>query len=680
MISPSSRTQFRLPLDGRMENPTDRLQIALELHRSGAVQQAESIYRDILQQQPDCVDAIYLLGALMVQSDRADEAIELLKTGVSKFPNHAPILVNLGTAYARRNDLPNAEIFYRRALAIDPQSFDATKNLATNQLKQKKADNAIALLNRALEIDPSSIEARLSLAMTLSKSSRHEESKQHFRTILESTPDHRIALTGYGQALLKEEVPSEESLCVWKRIVELHPNHAGMLNNYATVLKNSKQYANAEDACRAALALLPDFFSVWCNLAIILAAQNRFEESCSAFEETLRIGGLRSELNPNLPAFAQISEETWKEFGCIAACQLAACRNFIGDAPRAFEAVDTALSIKPEDTDSLMMKGFLYLQSGQFDEGWPLYEKRKQSKHKPRSFPKPEWDGSSLVGKRLLIHAEQGLGDSLQFIRYAKLAREQGASVHFLSHRSLVPLLRLCPYLASVIADGDPLPEFDLHLPLMSLPHVFRTTFDTVPKSVPYIQAAPELINDWYEKLRAYEGFRIGIAWQGNPNFANDEVRRVPLKLFKTIASVPGVRLVCLQQREGMDQLADVDFELIRFENLDATSGAFMDTAAIIQNLDLVISPCTAIPHLTGALGRPVWLAKSFAAEWRWMNDHREENPWYPSMTMFRQPKLWDWDSVFLRMRERLVQHLESKGTSNLLFPRGFSPPNAATL
>jgi tetratricopeptide (TPR) repeat protein len=642
----------------------EQIQTALNHHQNGSMGQAESLYREILDQQSDCVDAIYLLGALLVQSNRASEAIAILQQGVTLYPNHAPILVNLGTAYSRLDNLSSAEHHYRLALAADPRSFDGLKNLATNQIKQGKLEDAIPLLERALQVDPSSFDSRLSLALTLTKTGKNDAAIPHYRTLLAKSPDHRATLIGYGQSLLKEEVPSEEGVKVWKRIVELHPGHAGMLNNYATVLKNTKQYPAAEAACREALTLLPDFFSVWCNLAIILAAQNRFEESCLAFEQTLQLGHRRSELNPTLPPFAAISDETWSEFGTIAACQLAACRNVLGHTPLAWEAIDTALQIKPKDTESLMMKGFLHLQSGQFEQGWPLYEIRKLSKHKPRSFPKPEWDGSPLHGRHLLIHAEQGLGDSLQFIRYAQIAHELGGKIHFISHRSLVPLLSACPYLASVIADGDPLPEYDLHIPLMSLPFALRTTWDSVPKSVPYLTPSPTLTEQWKSKLNPYPGFRIGIGWQGNPNFANDEVRRVPLKMFRSLASLPGVRLICLQQREGMEQLADIDFELIRFDNLDANAGAFMDTAAIIQNLDLVISPCTAIPHLTGALGRPIWLAKSFAAEWRWMFDDREENPWYPTMTMFRQPKLWDWESVFARMRERLVAILESHGPS----------------
>lgn len=638
----------------------EQIQTALDLHRNGSMGQAESLYREILGKQSDCVDAIYLLGALLVQSDRANEAIAILQHGVNQFPRHAPILVNLGTAYSRISDLRMAEHYYRLALSVDPDAFDALRNLATNQIKQGKLENALPLLERAIQLDPTAVDARLSLALTLTKTGKHEAAIPHFRTLLAADPDHRAALIGYGQCLLKETVPTDEGVTVWKRIVELHPGHAGMLNNYATVLKNTKRYPDAEAACREALVLLPDFFSVWCNLAIILAAQNRFEEACHAFDQTLLLGSRRTELNPQLPLFATISEETWREFGGIAGCQLAACRNFLGQTSQASDAVETALRINPHDIDSLMMKGFLHLQSGRFEQGWPLYEKRKLSKHKPRTFPKPEWDGSPLDGRRLLIHCEQGLGDSLQFIRYANIAHALGGRIIFLSHRCLVPFLSACPYLERVIADGDPLPEYDLHIPLMSLPHALRTTWDSVPKCVPYLYPSPSLTEQWKTRLASYTGFRIGIAWQGNPNFANDEVRRVPLKMFQSIASVPGVRLICLQQREGMEQLGDIDFELIRFENLDANAGAFMDTAAIIQNLDLVISPCTAIPHLTGALGRPIWLAKSFAAEWRWMSDDREENPWYPTMTMFRQPKLWDWDSVFSRMRDRLVTLLES--------------------
>ncbi len=200
-----------------------------------------------------------------------------------------------------------------------------------------------------------------------------------------------------------------------------------------------------------------------------------------------------------------------------------------------------------------------------------------------------------------------------------------------------------------------------MHLALLSMPHVFKTTFASVPRDVPYLYVDAELDAAWKEKLSSIEGLKIGIAWQGNKDFAHDQLRRVPLEKFRLLADIPGVRLICLQKGDGMEQLAGIDFEVLQFPDVDTQAGAFMDTAAIMNNLDLIISPCTATPHLAGALGRPVWLAKSFAAEWRWMSIDREDNAWYPTMKMFRQPQIGQWDPVFERMAGKLRELIATR-------------------
>ena len=214
--------------------------------------------------------------------------------------------------------------------------------------------------------------------------------------------------------------------------------------------------------------------------------------------------------------------------------------------------------------------------------------------------------------------------------------------------------MEMCPDIDVVIADGDRLPPYDLHVALLSLPSVFRSSMESIPRKVPYLFASPKLVEEWRERLMDFDGLRVGIAWQGNREFANDQFRRVPLKMFERLAAIPNVSLICLQKGDGMEQLSEIDFEVTIFPEMDTQSGAFMDTAAVMMNLDLIISPCTATPHLAGALGRNVWLAKSFVSEWRWVADDREENPWYPTMRMFRQPTLGDWGSVFDRMASEI--------------------------
>ena len=210
-----------------------------------------------------------------------------------------------------------------------------------------------------------------------------------------------------------------------------------------------------------------------------------------------------------------------------------------------------------------------------------------------------------------------------------------------------------------MIADGEPLPAHDVHYPLLSLPYLFRTTLATVPAEIPYLKADPRLVENWKQRLAGVPGLRVGICWQGNRDFAYDRYRSVPLRFFRKLAAFPGVTLISLQKGDGTEQLTDIDFDVLTFPDMDTEAGTFMDTAAIMRNLDLVVSSDTATPHLAGALGVPVWLATSFAAEWRWMVAG-DSNPWYPTMRLFRQEVFDEWAPVFDHMAEELERLLKN--------------------
>jgi ADP-heptose:LPS heptosyltransferase len=307
------------------------------------------------------------------------------------------------------------------------------------------------------------------------------------------------------------------------------------------------------------------------------------------------------------------------------------------------------------------------LQLGAFEEGWAEYEWRwRRPGHGPRRLPQPAWDGSDLAGKRLLIYCEQGLGDVLQFIRYAAVVQRAGASVVLECPGALVSLLRRCPGIDELVAETRPLPNFDVHAALLSLPHLLGTTLATVPAEVPYLAANPERVERWREELAGVDGFRIGIAWQGNPRHPRDRHRSFPLSQFEGLARQEGVRLISLQKGAGAEQAAALQgrFPVVDLPSEpDMAEAAFEDTAAIMQHLDLVISADTAIAHLAGALGVPVWVVLSAITDWRWLRG-RDDSPWYPSMRLFRQKTLGDWEGVFERIaREvaRLQQGAEEK-------------------
>jgi hypothetical protein len=313
--------------------------------------------------------------------------------------------------------------------------------------------------------------------------------------------------------------------------------------------------------------------------------------------------------------------------------------------------------LKPDYPEAHANHAHACLQAGDWRRGWVEYEWRRKTKPcSPSRFSQPLWSGESLAGKTILLHAEQGLGDTIQFVRYAPLVKRYDARVIVECQKPLLRLLAGCPGIDRLIGEGEELPAFDVQAPLMSLPAILNTTLENMPADVPYIFAAPELVARWRERLGSIEGFKIGISWQGNPRFPGDRFRSIPLRCFAALARLPGVRLISLQKGAGREQLVEVrdDFPVVDLaDELDEEAGPFMDRAAVMKNLDLVVTSDTAIAHLAGALGVPAWVALKFAADWRWLLD-RSDSPWYPSMRLFRQQTRGDWSQVFARMADAL--------------------------
>ena len=320
-----------------------------------------------------------------------------------------------------------------------------------------------------------------------------------------------------------------------------------------------------------------------------------------------------------------------------------------------------ALDFRPDNADFHHNLAGLMLLTGDYQRGWPEYEWRLQLPGFAREFTRPRWQGELLAGRTILIHCEQGLGDTLQFVRFAPFVKQLGATVLLECPPDLIRLLRTAAGIDDIMPHGSPLPRFDVQVPLMSLPGLLRTTLATIPAAVPYLTADPEATERWRQELACYSGFKIGIVWQGNPRFAQpqcraaDQRRSPSLAQFEPIARLPGVRLFSLQKGYGTEQLAQWQSRW-NIVNLGERLGDFMETAAVMSNLDLVISPDTSPVHLAGALGVPVWTVLPFRGCWRWLLD-REDSPWYPTMRLVRQPRPGAWGAVFEQLARELAAH-----------------------
>jgi hypothetical protein len=318
-----------------------------------------------------------------------------------------------------------------------------------------------------------------------------------------------------------------------------------------------------------------------------------------------------------------------------------------------------------------MNRALTWLRNGDYAQGWAEYEWRwKKRNLTNRPLIHPQWNGFLLEGRTILLITEQGFGDVLQFIRYARVLKAQGARVIFECPEKLVKLVEGCPGVDVLIPQGAPLLPYDVYAPLLTVPGLLGTSLDRIPDEVPYLRPDPRLVETWRAELSGYREFKVAINWQGNPKYAGDFHRSIPLRFFEPLGRVPGVRLFSIQKNDGVEQLAQVagKFEVVDLGGrLDLDSGPFRDTAAVMTCVDLFITSDTAVAHLAGALGVPVWMALSTTPDWRWLT-RREDNPWYPTMRIFRQEKYMDWapdfDRIAIELRKKVPETMPTRSVA----------------
>lgn len=520
-------------------------------------------------------------------------------------PGHAEALHGLGVIAYQRGDWTRAVDLMRQALTRRPDHAEAQKNLAAILSAMGRSEEARSLYEEASRNQAATFDAALARADSLRSLGRHDEAETAYRELLGRTPRLAAAHAGLGLTLLAQGRPAEAEI-EGRRAVAEHATSA--------VAHNA--------------------------LARALCALDRSDEAIDHFREALRLDS---------------HTEAWHDLGTAY--------KLVGRVQDALACFDESLWLLPTAASTHVNRATLLLLLCDFERGWPEYEWRwRVPELAPRSFPQPLWDGGPLGGRTILLHAEQGLGDTIQFVRYAPLVRRLGGRVVLLAAPRLHALLASCPGIDELADPTVASPPFDVHAPLLSLPGLLRTRADTIPADTPYLHADPSLVVRWRQRLASLDGYRVGVAWQGNPRHPEDRRRSFPLALLEPLARLPGAALVSLQRmpEDSSASPATCDWPLVEpGPDLDQAA-AFADTAAIMKNLDLVVTADTAVAHLAGALGVPVWIALHHVPDWRWQLG-RDDSPWYPSARLFRQSSPGDYRPVMQAMAERLAADLSGR-------------------
>jgi len=679
------------------------IQEAYELHLAGKLTGAEQLYKEILQAQPEHIDALFSLGTLNLQQGRYDTACICFIKTLKLMPDHATAHCNLGTALQRLGKYEEAITSYRKAISLKPDYTDAHFNLANTLKDQSKFDEAIICYKKAIELNPNNADLYGNLGNTLKEQCKLDEAIECYRTASELDPDsagfqcnlgaalqkhgalkeailsytkavkidpgYAMAFCNLGSALqesgnpeeaiknyeraislkpdyaeahnnlgvsLLEKAEPEEAIKCHKRAIELNPDCAEAHNNLGTAFMEHGKFGNAFTSYKRALLLKPKYAEAHTNLGTALMAQSKFDDAITSHQKAI-------ELKPD-------HAEAYNNLGTVL--------NGLGRPEEAIVNYKQAIELKPDLAQAHLNLAFALLLTRNFRNGLQEYEWRlRLKKCKPETNQKAMWDGSSLNGKSILVYSEQGIGDSIQFARYIPMVKEQGGHVIVECQQSLCRLLRNGDGIDEIIemtSHGKSHIQFDTQIPLLSLPGIFDVSVDTIPQNPSYIIPDPVLVSQWRSKFNHDNNLKVGIAWAGNPKHINDRNRSCSLNNFAHLTSIKGITFYSLQKGP-----ASIDsnncHKGINLIDLDSELEDFADTAAAIDNMDLIISVDTSVVHLAGAIGKPVWTLLPFVPDWRWMLE-RSDTPWYPSMRLFRQRQLHDWEGVFEQITESLTK------------------------
>lgn len=541
-----------------------------------------------------------VLGSILAITGRLEQALEVNHKVVDLSLNDYEAHYNLGITFANLGLLNKAEDSFKQSVLLKPDHAESYFSLGVILDGLERLDEAEVNYKQAVILNPDHAEAYNNLGITLKKMRRLDEAKKNFQFA-----------------------------------ISVKINFFQAYNNLGNILRETGQLSEAKKNFKEAIRLKPNFTAAYNNLGITLSDLGQIDEAISKYKKAI-------ELKPN---FA----EAYNNLG-IALKEL-------GKLDRAEENFKQAISIKANYAEAHFNLSYIYNLRGDFRKGLELYEWRYHEDRKEPSTRPPRknliWDGEkSLKDKKFLIYEEQGIGDVIQFCRYLFLIEQKGANIIFKVRSNLHHLLQTLNCKVQLLDQFTDYHTLDFECPLLSLPHLLKTEIESIPFFDSYLKADTFKILEWKKKLTSAK-FKVGICWQGKKNRI-DKGRSFPLSCFSTISQIPNIELISLYKGENESDLLDLDFNVTTLgKNFDNGKNAFIDTAAVIMNCNLVITSDTSIAHLAGALGKPVWCVLNYVPDWRWMLNS-EDTPWYPNMKLYRQNTLNNWNYVFDKIKKDL--------------------------
>jgi tetratricopeptide (TPR) repeat protein len=567
------------------------------------------------------------------EAGRLDQAQAIYRARLAQYPDDLASLIGLADVLTDAGQLTEAEELYRKAIALDgdsPAAAGAYDGLAAIRQDLGDLDTAIPASKKAAVLRGNA-EDSFGVASTLEYLGRNNDAIEMYLLAATQKPDFAQAHMKAAQHLLVAD-RAAEAIPHYEAAIEAHPEIAELHCNLANARRKTGELEKALIAVRKAVELKPQLPDAHNLLGAIWKDRRRPSDALASFKKAI-------ELKPDY---------------ADAISNMGSVLEQAGQFDKAVELYSQAVALQPSAVQYHENLASNLLSRGDLERGFQENEWRRLKPTNPgsRPFPQPMWDGSDLTGRIIMLFAEQGFGDTIQFLRYVPLVAARGGTVMVECPPAVMPLVKRVPGVSKVISSKEPWPECHVQCALMSLPMIFRTNLSTIPAQVPYISADPVKVTEWGEKLKSVPGKKVGLVWAGSHTHQNDKQRSIAVDRFLPVTKVPGVSLISLQKYRpnATDRPKPPEGALDWTDQLND----FGDTAALIENLDLIITVDTAVAHLAGAMGKPVWVLLPHTSDWRWLRT-REDSPWYPTARLFRQDSPGDWAGVIERVCSALV-------------------------